>query len=282
MAGFDIGMQIEFESIPAILSENELKDLRRARLMLEQSSLASRLTKAVGGPIDELFSRMPLGLSGMIHRAAGTALSKAAHVATWTMHNHRGKPASNGFHQCALMLSGGLGGSLGLATLTWELPFSTVLMLRSIADIARSEGHSLRDASTRMACLEVFAYEGGGKAEERSEKHYWAVRMALAKAVSEAAAYAASAKTVNQSLPALSRLVSAIASRFGVMVSEHFAAKSIPLLGALGGMGINLIFVQHFQNIARAHFIIRRLEKKHGNATIQELYQSVALPFNPR
>ena len=272
-------MEVQFESMPAVLTDEELADLRRARLMLEQPSMATRLTNLVGRPIESAFQALPFGLNRVIHTASGSALSKATRVATWTMINHKGNPSSEGFHQCASMISGGLGGSLGLATLIWELPFSTTLMLRSIADIARSEGHSLRDPAIRMACLEVFAFEGKRRGQEDPEKHYWAVRLALAKAVSEAAAYAASSRVVSKSVPALARLISSIASRFGVMVSQQVAAKLVPIIGAASGMTINLIFIQHFQTVARGHFIVKRLENKYGMETIRDLYQSVALPY---
>ena len=41
--------------------------------------------------------------------------------------------------------SGAIGGAFGLASVAVELPISTTIMLRSIADIARSEGFDVRD-----------------------------------------------------------------------------------------------------------------------------------------
>ncbi|OQC55453.1 MAG: hypothetical protein BWX55_00075 [Deltaproteobacteria bacterium ADurb.Bin022] len=42
----------------------------------------------------------------------------------------------------------------------------------------------------------------------------------------------------------------------------------------LGGRGafINSIFLGHFQNMARGHFIIRNLERKYGEKTVNNLY----------
>ena len=51
--------------------------------------------------------------------------------------------------------SGGVGGVFGLVALPVELPLSTALMLRSISDIARSEGHNLKDPVVQLGCLEV-------------------------------------------------------------------------------------------------------------------------------
>ena len=47
------------------------------------------------------------------------------------------------FHKVLAGTSGGIGGAFGLAALPIELPVSTTIILRSIADIARSEGHDL-------------------------------------------------------------------------------------------------------------------------------------------
>jgi len=53
--------------------------------------------------------------------------------------------------------SGAVGGALGLAALPVELPVSTAIMLRTIAEFARQEGEDLAGPRTRLACLEVFA-----------------------------------------------------------------------------------------------------------------------------
>ena len=57
----------------------------------------------------------------------------------------------------AAAASGAAGGAFGLMALTWELPLSTTLMLRSIADVAASEGENPRHIDTKLACLTVFA-----------------------------------------------------------------------------------------------------------------------------
>ena len=45
-----------------------------------------------------------------------------------------------------------------------------------------------------------------------------------------------------------------IASRFGVVVSERSAASAMPVLGALGGATVNMMFMNHFQRIAQRPF----------------------------
>jgi hypothetical protein len=170
-----------------------------------------------------------------------------------------------------------MGGAFGLAALAIELPISTAIMLRSVADIARTEGHDLNDPITKLNCLEVFALGGRSKADDASESAYWAVRAALSRAVSEAATYYAQKGVLEKSAPAVARLITAIAARFGVVVSEQVAAKAVPIVGAAGGSLVNVLFMDHFQSMARGHFIVKRLEKKYGLDSVQRAYDSIAL-----
>ena len=68
-----------------------------------------------------------------------------------------------------------------------EIPLSTVLIMRSILDIARGEGGDIGSAQARLAALEVFALGGNASSDDAAEAGYYAVRAALATTVSEAA-----------------------------------------------------------------------------------------------
>ena len=70
------------------------------------------------------------------------------------------KAASGLLHKALVTTSGAVGGSFGLAALPIELPISTIIMLRSIGDIARSEGEDLTTPETALSCLQVFALGG--------------------------------------------------------------------------------------------------------------------------
>ena len=63
-----------------------------------------------------------------------------------------------------------------------------------------------------------------------------------------------------------------MASRFSIVVSEKAAAQAVPVIGALGGALINSVFIGHFQDVARGHFVIRRLERKYGAALVRNVY----------
>ena len=154
-----------------------------------------------------------------------------------------------------------------------ELPLSTTIMLRSIADIARSEGERLRTPGAKLACLEVFALGGRSKNDDASESAYFLIRGAMAKSVSEAAGYIAERGLVEEGAPAIVRFITQLATRFGVNVSEKVAAQAVPVIGAAGGVVINVLFIDHFQEMARGHFIVRRLERTYDPQLVRAEYE---------
>ncbi|WP_163360772.1 EcsC family protein, partial [Klebsiella aerogenes] len=63
-------------------------------------------------------------------------------------------------HKAMAAASGAIGGAFGIATLAVELPVSTTLMLRAIAEIAREEGEDIDTPEGALACVQVFALGG--------------------------------------------------------------------------------------------------------------------------
>jgi EcsC protein family/Resolvase, N terminal domain len=76
--------------------------------------------------------------------------------------------------------------------------------------------------------------------------------------------------------PVLVRLLAQIASRFGVVVTQKLAAQAVPLIGALGGAAVNYAFIDHFQEIARGHFTVRRLERRYGKEAVRTAYDKLS------
>ncbi|MCS1408536.1 MAG: hypothetical protein M2R45_01712 [Verrucomicrobia subdivision 3 bacterium] len=264
------------------LSPTELNELRRAKWVLENPSFAIRLANVIGLPIETGFAMLPKGWSHIVHRSVHLALNKTLRVAMKSLRNHAPLPSSDSLHRVIVGTSGAVGGAFGLASLPFELPLSTAVMLRSIADIARSEGYALNDVETHLACLAVFALGSRRTKERESENQYWIIRAGLARAVSEATTYLTNRGIVCETAPVMIRLVAAIAARFGVIVSEHVAAKAIPLVGAATGSAFNLVFINHFQRMARGHFVVKRLEKQYGVDTIESVYRSIAMPMSKK
>jgi hypothetical protein len=255
------------------LSPEDEEALRHAKDLLESPSLAAKVAGVIGMPIEEALQRLPERWAEVVNTAARKAMETALQVALLTLGDAPQLRASEFVHRLAVAATGAGGGALGLAGLPFELPLSTTVMLRSIADIARSEGERLRTWEAKLACLEVFALDGRRSSDDASKSAYFFMRGALARSVAEAAQYITERGLVEEGAPALVRFVTQLAARFGVSVSEKVAAQAVPVIGAAGGMAINLMFIVHFQDMARGHFIVRRLERTYGLQVVLAQYE---------
>ena len=214
---------------------------------------------------------LPESARKIVAHASESALKTALRVAIRTLGAKPSSTPSNRLHKAAAAASGAIGGAFGLAALAVELPVSTTILMRSIADIARAEGEDLSTPEASLACLEVLALGGSSPGDAAMEGGYFAVRAALARTVNESARFLL--KQGLDTAPVLVRLVSQVAARFGVAVSEKLAAQAIPVIGAVGGAAVNAAFADHFQALARGHFIVRRLERRHGEEAVRFEYE---------
>ncbi|WP_231665431.1 MULTISPECIES: EcsC family protein [unclassified Pseudoalteromonas] len=58
-----------------------------------------------------------------------------------------------------------------------------------------------------------------------------------------------------------------------LQITQKAAAQAIPAIGAIGGAAINTLFIDHFQDMAKGHFIVRKLERKYGENAISQQYK---------
>ncbi|MDP2998867.1 MAG: EcsC family protein [Bryobacterales bacterium] len=264
---------METTIVPSGWARADTDALREAVRKLEGTSLVVQLADLVGTPVEKLLDWVPEHARDAVHNAARTALEKGFDVAMKTVGGQSAGEPSDRLHQALATVSGAVGGFFGVAGLGVELPLSTMIMLRSIADIARSEGEDLVDPAGRLSCLQVFALGGGSRKDDAADTSYYAVRAAMAMTLREAAGFIAERGFVREGAPAIVRFLSQVATRFGLIVSEKAAAQSVPVAGAGAGSVINLMFTRHFQNIAHGHFTVRRLERKYGEAFVREEYE---------
>jgi hypothetical protein len=257
------------------LLNNEIQDLKQAKDLLESPKVAIRIANVLGLPIEKCIECLPESWNKNLTEVTRAALMKASNAAIFTMKDKPYKKSSNNGHKVSVIISGGVGGFFGMTAIAAELPVSTTIILRSIADIARNEGESINSPDTQIACLEVFALGGKTNSDNASESGYFAVRAALAKSVTEASTFILERGVVEEAAPILVKLIVRIAAYFEVQVTEKFAVQAIPTIGMIGGAVINTVFIDHFQDMARGHFIIRRLERKYGEARIRVLYEDL-------
>jgi hypothetical protein len=268
----------EISTPTANLAPDDQKALEEAYGQLERISYAARLTNLLGRQVELAGSFIPERARKIASRAVEKALQAAMHVALRSL----GKPAagvggSKRMHRTLATASGAVGGAFGLASLPVELPLSTVILLRAIADIAHQQGEDLANPETALACMEVFALGGRTPTDDYMDGGYFAIRTLLARTVSEATRYVAATGAANETAPILVRLLGQIAARFGVVVSQKISAQAVPVLGAFGGAAVNYAFMDHFQSLAHGHFTIRRLERIYGSTNVRLAYEALHL-----
>jgi hypothetical protein len=257
------------------MSQEDVNVLRRAKDTLENPGLAAKVTNLIGLPLEKAMKQLPNKWLAVIHRVTERSLLIALDAALATVETQLQVPKRNGLHRLLVAGTGAVGGAFGVAGLPIELPVSTMVMLRSIADIARSEGERLHSVEAKLACIEVFALGGRSGLDDASESGYFAIRAALAAAVADAARHIAARDGARQSAPAIVRLIAQIANRFGATVTQKAAAQAVPVVGAFGGAAVNVLFVNHFQDMAWGHFTVRRLERTYGSEVVRRTYQEL-------
>jgi hypothetical protein len=261
----------------ANFTRHDLNEMLKAKGLLENPALTAKIANLIGMPLEKGFKLLPVGWREKVAETTRAALLKGLDLAVSTLGDDRQQKSKDRLHRFMVAASGAGGGAFGLPALPIELPISTGLILRSIADIARSEGHDLTRLDIRLSCLEVLALGGITGRDNAAENGYWAVRTFMARTITEAASYIAERGFAEEGAPPLARLVIAVASRFSAVVSEEAAAKAIPAVGAFMGAAINVLFMDHFQNMARGHFIIKRLENTYGSNVVRMKYAGIAI-----
>ncbi len=271
-----------------VLNPEDSSDLIRAVQLLEFPTITDKITAKIGKPLEMAMGRIPDKLQRAMNKGVEAAVGKAL---DWVLHtvdfNRTDAKPANRLHKLMAAGTGLAGGLVGGWGLVVELPVSTGIMLRSIADIARSQGENLTSVEGRLACLEVLAMDTSHPEGAHVDiGAYYGLRKTFSSLVADAARHLSGTVTKTESkqvAPILVQLINSVAARYGLTVSEEVAASLIPVIGGIGGAGMNYIFTEHFQRIAEGHFTVRRLERKYGSEPIQIEYLKVLSRLkNPR
>jgi hypothetical protein len=254
--------------------------LLQAKLVLEHPGFLARAAELLGHPIERGIHNLPPSVQHAIAKATESTLKLGLTVAVASLESTGQRTPMRRsallWHRVAGGVAGAAGGFFGLIALPAELPISTLIILRAIADVARSEGENLTELEPRMACLEVLALSGGQPMSPRSaETGYYAARIGMAQSFKKAVEHVGRQGLSKQVAPPVAEWLTRVAARYSTRVSHKVVAKAIPFVGAASGAAINSLFVQHFQDVARAHFTIRRLERAYGAEPVHHAYTAL-------
>ena len=195
-----------------------------------------------------MFGKVWDGLESKAQEAVEEVLWKVHDLATIGIGPREGRDSWGWLNRLYASASGAASGFVGLPGLLFDIPVTTTLMLRSIAEIARDHGEDVNSEDGKRACLEVLA-QGGPKTEgEDAELGYWTTRAGLTHLT-------------------VGALIRTVAAQLGVRLSEQIVARAVPMAGAIAGGGLNWVFIGYYQEMARVHFTLREIERRSGDPT---------------
>jgi hypothetical protein len=260
---------------------------------LERPGRLVEFLNTMGKPAEAIIKALPAWASSRIERALQRALLDAVGWAAKTLDVSIHPDEKNvsmlsnvvvksrgAMHVTAAAILGGFGGAFGIAALPLELPVTTLVILRSIAAIARDFDADLDDPMTRLECVSVLSLGGPSLSDDTMESAYLTSRLGLALLLRDAGRFIAGKSTLQLAealargaAPEVTRLIAAIAGRFGYMVLDLAYAEMVPIAGAVGGAALNGYFARFFNQVAYYHFGLRRLERIYGEVAVQDLYR---------
>jgi hypothetical protein len=183
------------------------------------ASLSQLGTRAAGIALQTLGTQVETKIQGIVHEA----LWRAYGAATAGLNPNGGREPWDWLNKAVVSASGAASGFLGLPGLAFDLPLTTGMIIRSLAEIARSHGE-----------------------DDGAEIGYWSTRAALSQL-------------------AIQNLLNQAAKQFGLALTQKVSAQLVPAIGAVAGGGLNFIFMDYYQQMARVHFAIRALERETGD-----------------
>jgi hypothetical protein len=259
-----------------LLAAEHHKALVDAVAALERPNFATRLADFAGAPVNRVLGMLPKSADAALTKAVEMAMQRCLKTAIRSLEGREARRPRGWMSSMAAGVTGGVGGFMGIAALPVELTVTTTLMLRAVADIARHNGEDLTQLEPRLACLQVFALGSRPPGSVRADVGYFSARALLARLSGHAASHLVERGAMELTGPMMNRLLSEIVSRFSIVVSDRLAASAVPVIGAVGGATVNMIFMNHFQQVARGHFTVRRLERRYGPEIVRHHYTHIA------
>jgi hypothetical protein len=248
-----------------------LEELARAVARLEKSGLAGKYSGLAGGGFDHAIAALPQPLKRRVNRSIEKSVAYCLRFIVRPAPQTKPRRPRRKVGLLLAGIGGGVSGALGVSGVFIELPVITILILRAIAETALYYGEDLSSLEGRLACVEVLAL-GARPAAGASRASYFSTRAKLARLAGNSSYFFLERGVSSASAPLVNRLFTEAAGRLGFAMSERFAIGALPVVGATAGGVVSLMFLRHFQNVATAHFTVRKLERMYGVEIIRRHY----------
>ena len=153
------------------ISSEDFESLKSAHRSMEHISWAMKRLNKLGTVFETGIDKLPEKQLKWLHTVSQKVLLTVVKVNLKTMETGKlNLRPLNSRYKVLATSSGILGGTFGAAAFAADLTITTKLMMRSIMDIARSEGESLVSFDTQLACLQVLALGGKSKDDDGDDK----------------------------------------------------------------------------------------------------------------
>ncbi len=228
-----------------------------AEIYLSSRSVLSSIVATLGDLVHRGLAMVPEEWRGPIAAKVHETLVFVQSAAVVNMEDAPGQGSKDWLYAATVIASGIAGGAGGFPALLVELPITTGLMLRSIADIGRSHGERLEDPLFRATCIEVFAY-GASIEEDDEDLAFLVARLGAA-----------------QATEATAEMIAKVAARYAAALGPQIAARSVPLTGAFLGAALNWAYMSFYQSMAQVLFTLLPIERKHEPAQVRSCFASV-------
>jgi EcsC family protein len=196
------------------------------------------LLNMVGGKAENLLAKLPVQVREGLNGATEQALKTAMRAASTSRAAVPDQPSwINTAVATAMGAAGGMG---GLPTALIELPATTTLLLRAIQGVAREYGFDPDAENVQFDCIRVFSAAGPLASDDGADLGFFATRITL-------------------SGGAMQKIIASVAPRLGAVLGQKLATQTVPVLGALTGATINMVYTGYYQQIAHVHFGLRKL-----------------------
>ncbi len=233
--------------------------VRAAEEYISAKNAFTRFVSVCGDMIASGYSKLPEDWQEIVSNKVRDILQSLQNASTIYMDDELGKESSNDFYAGLVIATGASAGTIGLPGLIVELPATTMVFFRSIADIARSVGHDLRDPIVQATCFETFAYGGPLEDDDDADMTFFAARLGSIE---------------------VSAVIASIAVRYTANLAPKVAAQAVPMVGAIFGAGINFGFLRFYQAMARVLFTLLPLEQKYERDRVRSCFASIVNEIN--
>ncbi len=235
---------------------------------------------------------LPARIKKVISAVLGPALRGSNWAASYTHVRSTGRSfkgvvgaitRSKWFHRISVIGSGAAGGFFGAPTAVADVGASTTMVLRQVQTIAMEYGEDLADPEARLECVNVLALGGPERTDDQLDEAFWTTRASLKAAVtqgnllklmgSEEVQKAASKEAAQRILnsPILIRIL----ERFGITTQAAFAAKAVPVVGAVMGAYVNYTFMSYYGDMAHVHYRLKQLEARNDPAQVRSCFGNI-------